>query len=320
MSQLSSPNQNLFETTTNSKTNNTNVVARQRKTLKWTPEEDAKLTELIEEFGSKNWKKISDYMVSRNPVQCLHRWSKILQPGLVKGPWTVEEDRKLIEWVRKQGAMKWSMCSEYIKGRSGKQCRERWYNNLSPDVVKGNWTAREDYMIFKLFSIQGSKWSKIAEHFHGRTENSIKNRFYSTLRRIGSKYTNIHGSANLDELLEYFPIALKEKEEELNKENEDQLKQESIRIMTPPQKLMAMNYIKTPSQENEIEQKIKFDLNGIEQTKDARFAYHPHIQQDVNVNNYNDLNLGTYFNYAYVNPHQSIFDSYFNQMIINQQL
>jgi hypothetical protein len=30
----------------------------------------------------------------------------------------------------------------------------------------------------------GSSWSKIAQRINGRTENSIKNRFYSTLRKI----------------------------------------------------------------------------------------------------------------------------------------
>jgi len=38
-----------------------------------------------------------------------------------------------------------------IKGRSGKQCRERWFNNLNPNVKKGNWTAEEDQIIFQQY-------------------------------------------------------------------------------------------------------------------------------------------------------------------------
>lgn len=212
----------IFSTINHQKSVNINISLKHRKSLKWSEDEDNKLIELVKVYGNKNWKKISECLETRNPVQCLHRWSKILQPGLVKGPWTVEEDRKLLQWVKSQGAMKWSMCSELIPGRSGKQCRERWYNNLNPEVIKGNWTPREDYMIFKLFSLQGSKWSKIAEHFQGRTENSIKNRFYSTLRRLSSKFnSNNHTGGNLNELLEFFPAALKEKEEELAKEKEE---------------------------------------------------------------------------------------------------
>jgi len=117
-------------------------------------------------------------------VQCLHRWNKILKPGLIKGPWTIDEDRKLLEWVRTNGATKWTYCSDFISGRSGKQCRERWFNTLNPNVKKGGWTPKEDFLIFKFFSEFGSKWSLIASQFPGRTENSVKNRFYSTLRRI----------------------------------------------------------------------------------------------------------------------------------------
>jgi hypothetical protein len=80
--------------------------------------------------------------------------------------------------------MKWTSCSEFISGRSGKQCRERWFNTLNPSVKKGGWMAEEDFLIFKFFSEFGSKWSLIASKFPGRTENSVKNRFYSTLRRI----------------------------------------------------------------------------------------------------------------------------------------
>ena len=209
----------LFETVQTEKSPKENVRFLQRKTFKWTQEEDKQLLELIAIYGKKNWKKIAEMMKRRNAVQCLHRWSKILRPGLVKGPWRVEEDKTLIDWVSKQGPMKWSSCSELIPGRSGKQCRERWYNNLDPKVVKGNWTANEEYKIFKLFESEGSQWSKIASYFRGRTENSIKNRFYCTLRRISSKYSGTDTSnSNLDELLSYFQIALKEKEIEMKRE------------------------------------------------------------------------------------------------------
>ena len=89
-------------------------------------------------------------MEGRTAIQCLHRWTKILKPGLVKGPWTREEDQKLVDWVKTEGPTKWAQASLVIEGRSGKQCRERWFNNLSPQVKKGNWTVEEDDIIFKL--------------------------------------------------------------------------------------------------------------------------------------------------------------------------
>merc|ERR1711976_33707 len=157
-----------------------------KKAVKWSENEDDMLKQLITEYGSKNWKTISNHLPNKTPVQCLHRWTKILKPGLTKGPWSIDEDRKLLDWVKIQGPCKWSQCADIIIGRSGKQCRERWYNTLHPEVKKGNWTAEEDYIIFVTFAKVGSKWSYMAKQLQGRTENSIKNRFYSTLRRISS--------------------------------------------------------------------------------------------------------------------------------------
>jgi hypothetical protein len=180
---------------------------------KWSKEEDDRLSELVPLFGGKNWKKISQHIKGRSSIQCLHRWTKILQPGLVKGPWTLEEDRKLIEWVRREGPSKWSLCAEYIKGRTSKQCRERWFNTLNPSVKKGNWDVEEDYKIFILFRQFGGKWSKISQYFKGRTENSVKNRFYSTLRKIYTEKKKESFvkrntmSTHLDELMVYFNLA-----------------------------------------------------------------------------------------------------------------
>lgn len=151
---------------------------------KWSSEEDFLLKTYVETFGEKKWKKISDLIKSRSPLQCLHRWTKILRPGMIKGPWTYEEDQKLIQWVKNCGANKWSLASRLIPGRNGKQCRERWVNHLNPDIKKGNWTEEEDEKIYQMYQVYGSAWSKIAKHFNGRSENSIKNRFYAALKKF----------------------------------------------------------------------------------------------------------------------------------------
>ena len=57
---------------------------------KWTLAEDELLRKAVQEFGGKNWRKISSRIEGRTDVQCLHRWQKVLRPGLVKGPWTKE--------------------------------------------------------------------------------------------------------------------------------------------------------------------------------------------------------------------------------------
>ena len=80
--------------------------------------------------------------------------------------------------------MGWTQCAKLIKGRSGKQCRERWVNALDPQVQRGNWNAEEQNEIFKLMIAYNTSWSTICKNLQGRTENSIKNYFYSTVRRI----------------------------------------------------------------------------------------------------------------------------------------
>lgn len=157
-----------------------------KKTGKWTAEEDEMLRRYVPLYGEKQWRKIAEHIPGRNSIQCLHRWTKILKPGLVKGPWTPEEDQRLINWVNSEGPTKWAQCAAFIHGRSGKQCRERWFNNLNPGLKKGNWSEEEDEMIFQLYQKYSSSWSKIAKYLPGRTENAIKNRFYSTLRKLAA--------------------------------------------------------------------------------------------------------------------------------------
>lgn len=64
------------------------------------------------------------YAVS-NQVECFRRWQKVVNPGLKKGGWTPEEDRKIAMLVSKYGAKKWSLIASHLPGRIDKQCRER---------------------------------------------------------------------------------------------------------------------------------------------------------------------------------------------------
>ena len=87
----------------------------------WTKEEDDKLHTLVSKHGAKNWKRIASYFSNRTDVQCLHRWQKVLNPDLVKGPWTVEEDEKVRVMVKRYGAKNWSAIANHLPGRIGKQ-------------------------------------------------------------------------------------------------------------------------------------------------------------------------------------------------------
>eukprot|EP00303_Exanthemachrysis_gayraliae_P007564 CAMPEP_0206009076 /NCGR_PEP_ID=MMETSP1464-20131121/8990_1 /ASSEMBLY_ACC=CAM_ASM_001124 /TAXON_ID=119497 /ORGANISM="Exanthemachrysis gayraliae, Strain RCC1523" /LENGTH=339 /DNA_ID=CAMNT_0053382661 /DNA_START=21 /DNA_END=1037 /DNA_ORIENTATION=+ len=102
---------------------------------------------------------------------------------LVKRAWTREEDVRLKEVVGEVGAHQWSSVAEHLEGRTGKQCRERWFNHLCPEVKKGAWTPEEDALIVKCVDEMGKAWSVMASRFPGRTDHAIKNRYNSNLRR-----------------------------------------------------------------------------------------------------------------------------------------
>ncbi|KAM0043760.1 putative transcription factor MYB-HB-like family [Helianthus debilis subsp. tardiflorus] len=99
-----------------------------------------------------------------------------MMEDLRRGPWTVEEDFTLINYIAHHGEGRWNSLARCAGlKRTGKSCRLRWLNYLRPDVRRGNITLEEQLMILELHSRWGNRWSKIAQHLPGRTDNEIKN-------------------------------------------------------------------------------------------------------------------------------------------------
>ena len=121
-----------------------------------------------------------------------------------KGPWTEQEDKKLINLVETYGAEKWSFISSHFPERIGKQCRERWFNHLCPTVNKTAWSKEEEWILFILHNKIGNKWSQLCKYLPGRTDNTIKNHWNSTMKKrvdnLQEEYDNMISGKNKEEI------------------------------------------------------------------------------------------------------------------------
>ncbi|KAL6567697.1 hypothetical protein OROGR_001365 [Orobanche gracilis] len=104
--------------------------------------------------------------------------------GLKKGPWTPEEDQKLLTYIQEHGHGSWrALPSKAGLYRCGKSCRLRWTNYLRPDIKRGEFSLQEQQTIIQLHALLGNRWSVIASHLPKRTDNEIKNYWNTHLKK-----------------------------------------------------------------------------------------------------------------------------------------
>ncbi|KDP44603.1 hypothetical protein JCGZ_19745 [Jatropha curcas] len=104
--------------------------------------------------------------------------------GLKKGTWSPEEDRKLMDYISRNGCWNWRQLPKYAGLlRCGKSCRLRWLNYLRPNIKRGNFSKEEEDAIIRLHDSLGNRWSAIAAQLPGRTDNDIKNLWHSILKK-----------------------------------------------------------------------------------------------------------------------------------------
>lgn len=158
-------------------------ITNKSKNAKWSAEEDKYLSKMMSECPTQNWADLLPVFPGKTAQQIAERWEKVLNPTLIKGSWTREEDETIISFVQQYGTKNWTKLAGLLPGRIGKQCRERWRNHLDPEVNRDPWTQDEDNILIELHEKLGNQWVKIAESLPGRSDNCVKNRWNSTLKK-----------------------------------------------------------------------------------------------------------------------------------------
>ncbi|KAL4483607.1 hypothetical protein ABPG72_006673 [Tetrahymena utriculariae] len=178
-------------------------MADKRMKKNWTDDETSLLLWIVrvisdrteqdpDKFSEETWMEIAKMIPFKAFENCKLRWLYLKKNSVQCTPWTEEEDQKLKEIIQKKGSNsnKWNEIAKDLYSssvsktfRKGKQCRERWNNHLDPDMKRGQWTDEEDLHLLQLSYENGSKWSFIAKQLKERTENAVKNRYKSLLRK-----------------------------------------------------------------------------------------------------------------------------------------
>ncbi|MQL98735.1 hypothetical protein Taro_031452 [Colocasia esculenta] len=126
------------------------------------------------------------------------------ETDLRRGPWTVEEDLTLVNYITNHGEGRWnSLARSAGLKRTGKSCRLRWLNYLRPDVRRGNITPEEQLLILELHSRWGNRWSKIAQQLPGRTDNEIKNYWRTRVQKHAKQLKCDVNSQKFKDMMRY---------------------------------------------------------------------------------------------------------------------
>lgn len=220
----------------------------------WSEAEDEILKEKSKEYGYKNWAAVASFIPGRTAIQCSARYKRI-QPGLVKGAWTHEEDMELLRLYKYYGK-NWSNISKSMPHRTGKQIRDRFLNALDDNLKRDKFSIEEDKKIIKWYKVYGNAWCKIARKIKGRTGDMVKNRFYSSLKNHIEDF-DCFIDENNDKKYKLLKKKRKAKSKKKSVGKEEKPKKKNRTTSTK-----CLNKSKKNSEENKVDKNNNINLNG----------------------------------------------------------
>ena len=182
-----------------------NKVNKCVKNVKWRKEEDELLMKLMKSTEHPNYSRMAEQFPGKTGQQVAERWDKVLNPELVKGSWTRQEDEIIMRFVQENGTKNWRKLCDLLPGRIGKQCRERWRNHLDPSINHSPWTPEEDRLLMKYHEQFGNKWVQISQLIPNRSDNAIKNRWNATLKKLSLVTPKIEKVQKEDVVIQEIP-------------------------------------------------------------------------------------------------------------------
>ncbi|XP_065864926.1 trichome differentiation protein GL1-like [Euphorbia lathyris] len=217
-------------------------------------------------------------------------WSGLIDEGWRKGPWTAEEDRLLIEYVKSHGEGRWNSVAR-LAGlkRNGKSCRLRWVNYLRPDLKRGQITPHEENIILELHARWGNRWSTIARSLPGRTDNEIKN------------YWRTHFKKKVKTVPENCDKARTRMLKRQQFQQQQQQKQEQLLLQHQQQQLLQLNQLDMKKimsllDENNYENKVAYVPQIRQQPENIPINFYPNTSSSTADNQHEYGLLNTVFN------------------------
>jgi myb proto-oncogene protein len=100
-------------------------------------------------FTAADWQNVAKLVPGRNDAQCQYKWSQGHKSSITKTQWQKKEDEELFKIISEKGTKQWQEIADTLNeilgvSRNGKQCRERWYNFLNPEINRDPFTPQED--------------------------------------------------------------------------------------------------------------------------------------------------------------------------------